>query len=186
MGVDIYSRSGVVVTVDHLVEIIRNDNRQQACQALLRHTAMLLHSLRKDGRNNDDVTHHAKRKQAALLVKAFKDLTVHTSVKDIRSMLKSLTRHKGRKLESYVVNSEEAIEIWGALISELFPNSPIPESTEYISAPRHQGYDLPQGEILFVFPEGKCFERVKTTAGKALDAMLNKETILSTWTEFSA
>jgi len=187
MGVDISACSGVVVTVDQMTAIVREDNREQTCRALLRHTATLLKSLKDEIETEeyDEWDHRSKQQQAALLTTVCRDLSIEFSVDDIRLMLKNLTTAEVDGYSSYVRNSEEAIEIWGMLINELHPNAPVPESTEYINSPRYQGWDLPQGEVLFVFSEDECFERVKTQAGAVLDEMLEETTELSRWTDYS-
>jgi len=86
---------------------------------------------------------------------------------------------------SYVQRSDEALAVWSSLFEGLHPDLPAPEGTQFIDAPRYQGWNLPLGEVLFVFAEGDCFERVKTAKGKALDRMLGTETNLSTWTSYS-
>jgi len=185
MGVDISSESGVVVTVDRLVEIVRESNRERACRALLRCTAITLQTLKVDYSNEELDRNDPLFKKAALLAQVFGELSVDSDVESIRTMLKNLARGVDAGFDSYVENSDEAIAIWSELINDLYPDAPKPVSTAFIDSPRYQGWDVPQGEVLFVFTEDECFERVKTEAGKELDAMIGESTELSTWTDYS-
>lgn len=187
MGVDIYARSGVVATLDQMTAIISEDNREQACRALLRRTSLLLKSLRDDleAEELDEYDRELIQREAGLLTTVCKSLNVDSSVDEIRAMLKNLNSVHEDGAYSYVRNSDEAINIWGTLIKELYPDAPVPESTVYITSPRYQGWDLPLEEILFVFSEDECFERTKTQTGLALDQMLEETTDLSKWTVYS-
>ena len=188
MGLDIYSRSGVIVTADNLANIVNEDNKKLACCTLLRYTARLLHTLRNDINEEDldDFDRESKKATAKLMTSCFESLTTDSSVDDIREMLVKMAPGVEDGFDSYVENSEEAVEIWGELIRVLFQEAPQPEGTLFIGSPRYQdGWDLPQNEVLFVFSEDECFKRVKTRAGKQLDFMLGKTTNVASWTEYS-
>ena len=188
MGVDISSSSGVPVTAKKLANIVTEDNKELACRMLLRYTARLLQTL-KDNMNDEELDEwdqRSKQTMAKLMLSRFESLNIDSTVDDVREMLVKMARGVEDGFDSHVSNSEEAVEIWGELIRVLFPEAPQPEGTLFIGSPRYQdGWDLPQGEALFVFSEDECFERVKTQAGKELDSMLGETTELSGWTVYS-
>ena len=177
MGVDIYSRSGIVLTSEQLAQIINDGNRELACRTVIRFTANLLQS----GITEDD-----ERAMIKFLVARFRSLRTTTSLEALQQMLQEMAHKIPDGFDSGVINSEESVAVWGELIGQLYPNAPKPEGTVFIHSPRYQGQDLPEGEVLFVFSEDDCFERVKTASGEALDSMLGDETKLSTWTIYSA
>lgn len=187
MGVDIDSHGGVVVTDSQMAMIIHEDNREQACRAILRHVARLLQTLKKDSETEelDEWDRQSLQNQSALLTQAFKSLTINSTVGDLRSMLTSMASGVDDGLDSYVKNSDEAIEVWSMLISELYPEAPTPGSTVFIHSPRYQGWDLPVGEVLYAFSEDECFEHAKTEVGAKLDEMLGETTTLLRWTSYS-
>ena len=188
MGVDIYSHSGVAVTATAFANILTKDNKELACRTLLRYTARLLQML-KDYMGDEELDEWERRRKQAiakLMLSCFESLSIESTVDDVRKMLVDMAPGVKDGSDSYVPNSEEAVEIWGELIRVLFPGAPHPEETLCIGSPRHQGnWDLPLGEAIFVFSEDECFERVKTEAGKELDSMLGETTELNSWTNYS-
>jgi hypothetical protein len=190
MGVDINSHTGVVVRATDLVAaVVTPDNRKQAAQLLLQLTARTLAELNEvfERKLQDDRQHNYAYQQnqnlAAMLVEVFDQLSVDSTVEDIRVMLGSMTKAVEDGFNSGD-DPSEAVSVWKYLFEGLFPEAPSPKSTEFIRAPRYQGWDLPQGEVLFVFPEEECFKRIKTEKGDALDQILGIETHLSTWTSY--
>ncbi|MFN9433317.1 MAG: hypothetical protein ACK6DC_00065 [Planctomycetota bacterium] len=134
----------------------------------------------------DDWDRQSKKAKAKLMISCFEALTTDSSVEDVREMLVKMAPGVKDEFGSHVANSEEAVEIWGELIRVLHPLAPKPWDTLFIGSPRYQGgWDLPQNEVLFVFSEDDCFERIKTSAGKQLDAMLGETTTLASWTSYS-
>jgi len=184
MGVDIYSNSGVVVTAEQLTAIVCEENREHICRLLLRHTATLLKSLKSNSEfaQLNESNRQSQQRQASLLTQAFQSLNIASSVEEIRAMLKGMTQSE--VVKECKAKQLEALGIWSLLINELHPNAPSPEDTVFIGSPRYQGWDLPRGEVLFVFRY--CFEQVKTQDGRALDEMLGEKTSLATWTTYSA
>lgn len=187
MGVDISSHSGVVLTAKQLAQIVNDGNRELACRTVIRFTATLMQSVstEDDKTESDNDETIWKRAMIKFLVARFRSLSSTTSLEALQQMLQEMAQGIANGFDSYVRNSEESMKVWGELIGQLYPNAPKPEGTAFIDSPRYQGWDLPQGEVLFVFSEDDCFERVKTASGKALDSMLGKETELSTWTSYS-
>lgn len=184
MGNEMQPCSGVVVTFDQMAAIISEDNREHACRALLRHTAMLLQSL-KDDLQADEFEDYERRKiqrEAGLLTTFCKNLSVGSSVDEIRSMLKNLTTVYEDN-SSGIIYSEQAINIWGILIKELYPEAPAPTYRDFFSSDPYPFLALEQEEFLFVFSEDECFERTKTEAGLALDKMLEETTELLRWAD---
>lgn len=170
MGVDILSDSGVVVSVDELSTIVTDDNKELACRTLLRYTLKLFRQ--------------GKHSLYDLMVSKFAGLGIDSSHAEIRKMLISLSPGIEDGLDSHIENGDEALEVWRELISVLFPDAPLPKSTEFGWSSRYQGDDLPSG-VLFVFSERDCFTRDKTPVGKALDTMLQRKTSVTTWTTYS-
>lgn len=187
MGTDVYAYRGVVVKESQMAEIVNSQNCAQACRILLRHLAATLLTIKQHNEEQDLEEHERKelKQNASLLFRTFDQLSVSSAVGEVRKMLLSLTEGVADGASSHVENSELAIDIWSKLIEGLYPGTPLPQATEFIDAPRYQGWDLPKGEVLYVFPEDECFELVKTVGGKALDTMIGETTELSTWTTFS-
>jgi hypothetical protein len=187
MGVDISSHSGVVLTAEQLARIVNEGNRELACRTLIRFAATLLRSITKEDDETESDDHETKQKRTMInfLVARFRSLSTTTSLEALQQMLQEMAQGVADGFDSYVTNSDEAMVVWGELISVLHPNAPKPGDTEYIDSPRYQGWDLPQGKVLFVFSEDDCFERVKTGAGRALDEMIGETTELSWWTTYS-
>ena len=192
MGVDINSYSGVVVKATDLVAtVVTPDNRKQAVQLLLQLTARTLAELNQvfEAELQDDNQHQYAYQEnqnlAAMLVEVFDQLSVDSTVEDIRVMLASMTKGVEDGVDSYVDRSDEAISVWECLFQCLFPEAPSPERIKFIGAGSVGGWQLPQGEVLFVFPENECFERIKTEKGKALDHILGVETGVTTWADMT-
>ena len=187
MGVDISSYSGVAVSVNQMVNIVTEANKELACRTLLRYTVTLFQSLKDDmeAEELDEWERKVKQQKAATMVSKFAALTIDSTVDEIRIMLKQMAPGVKEALHSYVENSELAVEIWGELIEVLHQNAPAPEDAVFIGSPRYQGWDLPQNEVLLIFSENDCFESVKAQAGEALDEMIGEITSLSSWTIYS-
>lgn len=187
MGVDISSSSGVAVAATTLANIVTEENKELACRTLIRYATTMLHTLKEDMSDGalDEWDRRSKQSMARFLLSAFKSLSFESTVEDVQQMLVKMAPGREDGFDSHAENSEEALEVWGELIGGLFPEAPKPESTLFIGSPRYQGWDLPQGEALFVFEENECFERVKTEAGKELDSMLGETTELNSWTNYS-
>lgn len=120
-----------------------------------------------------------------LMLFKFANLGSDSGVDEIREMLVNLSPGVDDGFNSRVENEQVALEVWGMLIASLFPNAPLPQSTEFIGSPRYQGYCLPESKVLFIFSADDCFTFVKTPTGEALDRMLGSETNLSSWTSYS-
>ena len=188
MGVDISSCSGVAIAATKLANIVNEDNKELACRALLRYTSEVLQVLEKDMKDKqlEEWDRRSKQTIAKLMLSCFESLTIESTVNDVQQMLLKMAPGVEDGFNSHVVNSEEAVEIWGELIQVLYPGAPKPEKTLFIGSPRYQdGWGLPRGEALFVFAENECFERVKTESGKKLDSMLGETTELASWTIYS-
>src|SRR5690554_3739489 len=89
MGVDIYTRSGVVVKASRLVQIIREENVRQACRALLRYTSKMLKAIREHAESESlsESRRNPLQRSAAILANIFESLSIDTSVDDLRAML---------------------------------------------------------------------------------------------------
>ena len=190
MGVDIYAESGVVVTAKQLSAIIIEENRERAARLLLRHTALLLqalknHKIHGTSGDQDLAEHLRKTRQRAvrMLTFVFQSLEITSSVEALRSMLQSMTQVEDNS--STCPEFAYVLDVWALLLRELHPEAPVPRATVFIDSPRHQGCDLPQGEVLFVFEESDCFETVKSKAGIALDKVLGDKTRVATWARYS-
>ncbi|MDB4373060.1 hypothetical protein N9Z53_04705, partial [Mariniblastus sp.] len=109
MGVDIYAHRGVVVTATALAHAVTEDNRELACRTLLRYAATTLQLIKADSDDNSPST-------AKLLVTVFNSLSIETTVKELQQMLVEMAPAHVDGIDSYVVNGDEAIEIWGELI----------------------------------------------------------------------
>jgi hypothetical protein len=188
MGIDIFSNTGVLVTVEQLSRIVHEGNRSVVCRFLLNRTAELL----KDIRINKKYSRHASwelegfRSQAAVLVRAFEHLSINSDLESVRTMLRDMSQATESSDGDYFVREDEiVVAIWAMIIEELYPDVPRPTRLVVVSSPRSQDLDLPRGQVLLVFSEEECYERVKTEAGERLDAMLGEETELTSWTIYS-
>lgn len=187
MGVDISAHTGVVVTAKALAGVIKEEHREQACRTILRYTATQLQDLKSDADSTflEEFERRDRQDSVAMLTDAFGSLSAHTPLETLHAMLESMATPVTDGGSTWIKREREAIRLWSVLLSALYPGSPEPESAEFIDSPRYQGWELPQGEILYVFSEEACFQRVKTEAGRLLDRMLGEKTDLVTWTSYS-
>jgi hypothetical protein len=187
MGVDVYSHSGVAIPLKRLTKIITEENRVFAIRAILRYTTFLLHSLRikNELKNFSEWEIQTRKSNASVLLSHFRSLSNRSTVQDIRQLLEDLTPQPDVEGCSIVRNLPVALAVWAELISELHPTAPKPINVDFVENPRHQGGALPPGEVVFIFSEADCFERIKTKAGRALDLMVGYRTEVSTWTDYS-
>lgn len=187
MGVDILAHTGVVVTAKSLARVIKEGNRELACRTILRYTATQLQDLKSDVDYNflEDFERRDRQDSVAMLTDVFRSLSIDTPLEVFYAMLESMATAVVDGGSTLVKREHEAIRLWSVLLSTLFPGTPEPEGTEFIDSPRYQGWELPQGEVLYVFSEEACFQRVKTEAGRLLDRMLGEKTELVTWTSYS-
>ena len=80
---------------------------------------------------------------------------------------------------------ELANEVWPAFFREAYPELPNFSEVTAFGSSRISGGDVPTGEVLCIFNDEDCYERVPTEAGKKLFEMVGGEIIPSTWTIYS-
>lgn len=184
MGMSVLVHRGIAVPDHRLAECINHSNRGAACAVLLRCISAVCEYLRLHRSAAADCSQlvlASLLRGGGRLTHVFADLSVETSVENLRRMLLSIPLEVDDADVSSVVFDDLALDIWRAILRELHPSAPLPMSTVIVRSPRLEGHELEPNVLHFIFSEQHCVSVSKTAEGQALDAAIRQQTKVSTW-----
>ena len=181
MGVDITACEGVLATIEDIVKIVNNKNKQQVLD--------YWNNWWSDGDNNFPNT-DPDEEQCGFVMNDLFEPPAETNasmlkIGVIRTLLKNMVNVDGEGLDTGVVFEEEVHSFFQGLLNKIAPKLPYLEGVEAWGSSRHNGWNVPLGVARFVFDVEGCFRQVPTAAGKRLKEIIGDLDVTS-WSHYSA
>lgn len=178
MGVDIYSYSGVVLTIDDMLSFVKDENRTKVLEACHTFYKDLYESVTPEQKSYEGYYSTMLEHFACL-----KDLDVESS-SEICDILLQLTDTTGEGNEMEVIYSDAHLKLWRCIIKT--SEAELPELTDIKvwGAPRYQGYDVPREVACFIFDKNECYETKLSIAGENLENIVGSFRVCD-WTVYS-
>lgn len=163
MGVDIYTRSGILFTVDEAVRFFKGLSKEEIKSFVEANKSEFC------GANGCD-----------------SELTEVKTLSDLKSWFVNLANSKVVKDDDYISDTSALERVWMELAGGRLD---LPEvSFEYFSSNRYSGYDVPTQTVCLVFNDNDLFETKPTKSGKQVAKKLGikaKDFKTTTWTVYS-
>ena len=171
MGLDIYSYSGVVFTLEELLSALLPKLSPASFQQFKRDALEVLHTKVEEGDNGREHSFEAKNR----LIAGFEKIQHHTQLADwlLRVFQNCVDESDD---PSRLDHEDELVSLWQCLAA-LPEFSALPTYPEffYSGARRKNGGDVPSDEIIAMFSSGGLFEL--STEGRELANLLNQKTL---------
>ena len=169
MGMDIYADSGVIASLGDVIGMIRKKDLKGVKQAI--YNTLDSH---KDWKKGKEV---------------LKPIEHKTSFDDVISALAKLGGVHGEPSkygndDCYVEDSYEVTALWNEIIEQTRPVLPELKVITVFDSGRVNGWDVPLGEVCFIFDASECFEEKMTSQGTQLRKAIGHCT-KTEWTEMS-
>ena len=174
MGVDIYSQTGVVLTIDEAVMRMIPAMKTAEIKKLFCHIeAAAADALA--GMPDHEFVANMQRRLACL-----------RTTKELRAWFVDLTHAFTNGEDGHVANSDILADILLTIMGPKMATA-LPDFVfEYFKSGRYSGWDVPLGVPCIVFSAVGLFEEKMTAAGRKLAARLGIKSLSSTtWTVFS-
>ena len=179
---DITACEGVLATIDDIVKIVNNKNKQQVLD--------YWNNWWSDGDNNFD----PDGEQCGFVMSDLFEPPVETNasmlkIGVIRTRLKDLVNVSSLKLvdgtglDTGVVFNEEVYSFFQGLLEKI-SKLPYLEGVEAWGSNRYNGWEVPKGVACFIFDTESCFRKVPTAAGKRLKEIIG-DLDVTYWSDYS-
>lgn len=183
MGVDITACEGVLASVEDIVRIVNNKNKQQVLDYWHNWWAEAIdHGCLQ---NPGDTEYE----QCGFVMGNLFEPPVETNasmlkIGVIRIRLKEMVNVDGEGLDTGVVFQQEVHNFFEGLLEKISPKLPHLEGVEAWGSNRYNGWEVPKGVACFIFDAESCFRKVPTAAGKRLKEIIGDLDVTS-WSHYS-
>lgn len=179
MGVDIYSCSGIIASIDDMLSFITPKNTDQ----VLKICQDFYNKIEVEVCNTDEqYKHYAQQK-----LEFFKPLN-NISKETLNGALCEVVKVEGEPakydIDTHVQYGEELQELWELILETHDKQMPSFTGVSAWGSARYNGYDVPLGVACFIFDDSDCFEKKLSTAGKNLKKVLGHCSVTE-WTVYS-
>ncbi|MDB4490100.1 hypothetical protein N9045_01150 [bacterium] len=177
MGVDITACEGVLATIEDIVKIVNNKNKQQVLD--------YWNNWWSDGDNNfDPDDEHCGFVMNDLFEPPAETNASMLKIGVVRTRLKNMVNVDGEGLDTIVVFEGEVHSFFQGLLNKIAPKLPYLEGVDAWGSSRYNGWNVPLGVARFVFDVEGCFRQVPTAAGKRLKEIIGDLEVTS-WSYYS-
>lgn len=180
MGVDIYTKSGILASIEDMCGFLDEKNPQQIIQVC----QTFYNDMAKECEENPDCSWRKKRLE---FFGSLNNIQAET-IEEIQSILTDVVQVEGEPakydLDTHVQYSEELLQLWNSLLEIHKEKLPALVSVSAWGSSRYNGYDVPLGVACFVFESEDCYTRRLTKKGKNLEKIIGHCQITD-WTVYS-
>ncbi len=191
MGVDITACEGVLATIEDIVKIVNNKNKQQVLDYWNNWWSPDLASCEHDRHEQvlGCLNFDPDEEQCGFVMSDLFEPLAETNasmlkIGVVRTLLKNMVNVEGTGLDTGVVFAEEVHSFFEGLLNKIAPKLPYLESVEAWGSSRYNGWDVPLGVACFIFDAESCFRKVPTAAGKRLKEIIGDLDVTS-WSDYS-
>lgn len=165
MGMDIYSESGVIASIDEMIGMLRKSDVKKIVVALNKWFAKV---------EKNDLWTVSDKPFDVFFVNLKKLIqSKNPSLEAIKTELESCCVVNGKPSkygsdDCYVHHDDALCKIWNEIIKVTRPELPELLRVTAFDSGRINGWDAPVGIACFIFNPNDCFEKRLTETGKAL------------------